>query len=163
MKVFAVLVVTFGLLAYVRFTGDGSGGGALPEVAAAEGVRTARTTFAELAAAGASFADVARPGVYTVFVVSSKRCPPCRTLEAQLPAFLAKRKDVVVMIVDVTSGVPAVDQPDLGRVRSTPHVEIHGPGGDVVVRDDGRDKAGYRRFAEWLAGESRGVSPSAAR
>ncbi len=133
---------------------------------AAEGVRHAETTLDELEAAGATFADLARPGVYTLIVVSSDRCPPCQKLEKRLPAFLSARPDVVVMTVDLPSSFSAGSEQEAqkmmasmqarnGRynVGSTPHVEIFDPSGKPIARDDGSDKDGYELLQEWIAAE----------
>ena len=153
MKVFLILAATVGLSAYVHFgAAEASVEDLQPARAASSdaGVRHARTTFAQMASADAGFADLAREGVYTVFIVSSKRCPPCRTLEQRLPTLLAARPDVVVMTVDVTSGA-RVQHPDAAQVASTPHVAIYGPDqGAVVAQDVGGDKSGYRLLLEWL-------------
>ncbi|MEZ5499627.1 MAG: hypothetical protein R3E77_09395 [Steroidobacteraceae bacterium] len=109
--------------------------------------------------------DLAEPGVYTVVEIYSEHCSTCRWLEGQLPAFLDRRRDVVVRQVKTFSGQIGFssseemsawqdrqeDIHDFYRFYGTPHIEIYDSRQQPVVIDVERKKPGLAFLEAWLA------------
>ncbi|MGE0484261.1 MAG: hypothetical protein AB7Q81_08970 [Gammaproteobacteria bacterium] len=146
--------------------------------------------FESLRAEGKLFEALAVPGHYTVLEGYTDSCGVCRALERELPAFLARRGDVLVRRVrfDERGGFrvqAATEDEAMAQVRAyadslaryrafavvdgeqgpgvgacgTPHVEIYGPDGNLMVSDhcEGRVfKHGLDFLRRWMAAEQDG-------
>jgi hypothetical protein len=99
----------------------------------------------------------AEPGRHSVIVLTSQRCPGCRQLERHLDSFTRMRPDVAIRTIDLGGEWNSMSVArDYGEpLHSVPHVVLVSADGDVIARDDGRDKEGLQLLYDWMNAELR--------
>ena len=133
-----------------------------PALATRHGSAIRPHEFAPLFMDAKPLANLARDGVYTVVEVYINTCSTCKQLEAELPAFVAHRQDVVVRRVhfpedglsfssDDSKAIAA--RIDSYHICGTPHVEIYGPDREPLHRDNCGAKDGLNYLRAWIAAE----------
>jgi len=132
---------------------------------------TKTVEFNALFEADKPLSSLAKQNYYTVVEGYLDSCAICKRLEADFPAFLKQRKDVVIRRVHFPEGgmnvsfsgdnqasveqqVESYNQ----RIKSynfcsTPHIEIYDPAGQVIVADNCTKKPATAFLQQWIAQE----------
>ena len=119
--------------------------------------------FGPLFDAEAPLASLAHEGVYTVVEVYINTCATCKQIEAELPAFLEQRNDVVVRRVhfpeegmswSLDQAMTMESRLDAYQICGTPHVEIYDAQRRPVKQDRCGAKDGLHYLRQWMALET---------
>jgi hypothetical protein len=144
-----------------------------PEVLASsrEGNGIKQHEFQRLFDQNRPLSSLAKDGYYTVVEGYLNSCAICKRLEADFPAFLSKRKDVVIQRVHFPEGgmqisVTGSDQANMQRQAdelnqriqsynfcSTPHIEIYDADRQLLVADTCTNKPATSFLQQWIAAE----------
>ena len=92
-----------------------------------------------------------------MFAFVSERCPGCLKTRDCVDLLTRCRPDVAVRYVDLGPDWAGRDYEALyGQdIYSIPHVAIYNGDGDLLVADDGSDKAGLKLLCKWMNAELR--------
>ena len=145
----------------------------VPQVLATErqGKAIKQHEFQQMVDKRKPFKTLAKKDSYTVVEAYLDSCGICKRLEAGFPAFLDKRKDVVIQRVHVPESGIQISftgssqeevqkmQQDMDRLMKsydfcgTPHVVIYDPDKQLLVADSCTKKDGTRFLERWMAAE----------
>ncbi len=118
------------------------------------------------------FSSLAKQNYYTVVEGYLDSCPICKRMEADFPAFLTARKDVLIRRVHFPEGgmnlsftgntqveVERQAQDYNERMASydfcgTPHIEIYDANKQLIVADTCKQRLGTHYLRKWMADES---------
>ncbi|MEQ9264684.1 MAG: hypothetical protein RLN81_05650 [Balneolaceae bacterium] len=130
---------------------------------------TEEITFDELYKAKKPYSELAVPGSITIIEVRTNTCSICAGLEKKLPAFQKARPDVLVYQVNLPDeGVARhfatkeeadkwmkerEEKFDMYNFGGTPHIEIYGADGNLIIADKGRSKKGLEFLEKWIDSE----------
>lgn len=115
-----------------------------------------------------SFSDMPELGAYTIVEVYADDCGRCKVLEAEFPALLSSRGDIVIKRVKVFSGGVRFDSQqaadkwlnrqdsmrDFYQMRGTPHIEIYDSNGTALAKDAIGENAGTDLLEDILKANS---------
>ena len=104
---------------------------------------------------GCELSDSCEPGRITLFAFVSESCPGCIKTRDCIEKLTDCRADVAIRYIDLGANWSGRDYEALygQEIYSIPHVAIYNGSGDLLVADDGRDKAGLKLLCKWMNAE----------
>ena len=104
---------------------------------------------------GRDLSAVCEPGRITLFAFVSEGCRGCIKTRDCIELLTDCRPDLAVRYIDLGANWCGRDYEALYSqdIYSIPHVAIYNGSGDLLVADDGRDKAGLKLLCKWMNAE----------
>jgi len=130
-----------------------------------------KVEFQKLFDSNKPLSSLAMPGHYTVVEGYLDSCAICKRIEANFPAFLDKRKDVVIRRVHLPEAGMNIsftgsDQSNIEQqvaeynkkiksynLCSTPHIEIYDDAAQVLIADSCTNKPATTFLQQWMSDE----------
>ena len=167
MRNILIVVGVFGLALIYLNTNQGDYS-ILPRTASASVDQEQFFEIADLYDRGTTFKQLVEPNAYTIVEVYADNCGRCKVLEADFPALLSSRDDIVIKRVKTFSGRISFDSEsvanswferqeamlDFYKVKGTPHVEIYDGTGRALAKDNLGRKNGTGLLTEILKASS---------
>jgi len=167
MRKLIFVVAFFGITLLVLNTNQGDYS-VLPQLASTSVEQEQFFEIGDLFDQGKTLENMAEYGSYTVVEVYSEHCGRCKRLEAEFPALLRKREDIVIKRVKTFSGKIsfytqlAADTwfdrqnaiMDFYQIEGTPHIEIYDDLGRPLAIDKMSKKTGTGFLTEILKSNS---------
>lgn len=167
------LIGSMVVLAWMLFTGDSPSFSFLepdiPEHANPAIRSTEKTTLESLYKAKKPYSELAVLGSITIVEVRTNTCSICKGLEKKFPAFQQARPDVVIYQVNLpdegigrhfptqeaaNKWMKEEDEKfDMYNFGGTPHIEIYGADGKLIIADKGRNKKAMEFLEKWIDSE----------